>query len=408
MRFARVHHGIALTALAAIVLSACTAASGATPSARPVSGTPSASASPTPTVVAAPPVQLESNLADRATVEVNSAVTVWASEGTLDSVTLTAKGEWKENPGKVPGKLSEDKSSWAATRFLDPGRTYLLQAQGTNADGVEATRSITFKTRTMTHDEEVLPYPIPGDGTNVGVAMPVVVSFDLPVTRKADFERAMTVTTSPKQKGTWHWVSDREIHWRPEKFWKPGTKVTLDAKLNGVPAGEGRYGQNDLKGSFTVARSLVAKVDLNAHRMNVYVGGKLINSLPMTGGKPGFESRYGTKVIMGHEPKVRMKSDTTDKNNPDFYDLDVSWNMRLTWSGEYIHAAPWSAGNHGYANVSHGCVGLTTDRAIWAYNTFLMGDPVIVTGSNRPLEEGNGWTDWNHSFADYAKGSALK
>ena len=42
--------------------------------------------------------------------------------------------------------------------------------------------------------------------------------------------------------------------------------------------------------------------------------------------------------------------------------------MRLTYSGEFLHAAPWSVGSQGYANVSHGCTGMSTANAQWLYD----------------------------------------
>ena len=37
--------------------------------------------------------------------------------------------------------------------------------------------------------------------------------------------------------------------------------------------------------------------------------------------------------------------------------------MRLTWGGEFIHAAPWSVADQGKRNVSHGCVNLSPENA---------------------------------------------
>ena len=80
---------------------------------------------------------------------------------------------------------------------------------------------------------------------------------------------------------------------------------------------------------------------------------------------------------------------------------------RATFSGEFIHAAPWSVGSQGSANVSHGCVGMSTANAGWLYNMTKVGDVVEVTGTNRSMELSNGYGDWNLSWADWQEGSAL-
>jgi lipoprotein-anchoring transpeptidase ErfK/SrfK len=72
--------------------------------------------------------------------------------------------------------------------------------------------------------------------------------------------------------------------------------------------------------------------------------------------------------------------------------------MRLTYSGEFLHAAPWSMGSQGRANVSHGCTGMSTADAKWIYENSKVGDVVIYKHSDRPLEPGNGYTGWNMSF----------
>ena len=81
--------------------------------------------------------------------------------------------------------------------------------------------------------------------------------------------------------------------------------------------------------------------------------------------------------------------------------------MRLTYSGEFIHAAPWSVGSQGSANVSHGCTGLSTADAGWLYAMTRRGDVVEYTGTDRWMTLTNGYGDWNASYADYKAGSAL-
>ena len=64
-------------------------------------------------------------------------------------------------------------------------------------------------------------------------------------------------------------------------------------------------------------------------------------------------------------------------------------------------------GNFGRRNASHGCVGMSTGDAAWLFNRSLIGDPVVTTGTSRGMEHGNGYSDWNVSYAKYKKGSAL-
>ena len=106
----------------------------------------------------------------------------------------------------------------------------------------------------------------------------------------------------------------------------------------------------------------------------------------------------------------RMNSETVGitGDSAEAYNIDdVQWAMRLTYSGEFIHAAPWSVGSQGYANVSHGCTGMSTENAGWLYAMTRRGDVVEYTGTDRPMTLDNGYGDWNESFADVQQGSAL-
>ena len=144
--------------------------------------------------------------------------------------------------------------------------------------------------------------------------------------------------------------------------------------------------------------------------MRVFRNGALLRTLPITLGKSGFTTRSGTKVIIEKFDSKRMNSETVgiSEDDPEHYDIDdVQWAMRLTYSGEFIHAAPWSVGSQGSDNVSHGCTGMSPADAGWLYAMSRRGDVVEYTGTDRPMTLKNGFGDWNASFAEYRRGSAL-
>jgi lipoprotein-anchoring transpeptidase ErfK/SrfK len=279
-------------------------------------------------------------------------------------------------------------------------------AQGT--DGKQVRRTSKFTTQDLTLDEQTYPSVAPLAGETVGVGMPVIVTFDVPVTDRASFEKHMDVTSTPSQPGAWHWLSDTEAHWRPKTYWKAGTDVHVDVDVNSIPAGHGIYGQESRKLDFKIGDAHIYKVDAQTHQMKVFSNGTLLRTIPITTGKPGFTTRSGVKVIIEKFDVKRMNSETVGIGGSEAYDIDdVQWAMRLTYSGEFIHAAPWSVGSQGYANVSHGCTGMSTDNAGWLYAMSRRGDVVQYTGTDRPMTLDNGYGDWNESFAKYSQASAL-
>ncbi|MFC6341172.1 Ig-like domain-containing protein, partial [Nocardioides hankookensis] len=312
--------------------------------------------------------------------------------------------------GKLPGEVSADGAAWQATGRLEPGTSYVVRTTAEREDGKQVTRTARFKTEDLTLDQQTYPSVAPLADETVGVGMPVIVTFDVPVTDRASFQKHMTVTSKPAQPGAWHWLSDTEAHWRPKTYWKAGTDVHVDVDVNSVKAGNGIYGQESRELDFHVGDAHVYKVNAQTHQMKVFSDGKLLRTLPITTGKPGFTTRSGTKVIIEKFPVKRMNSETVGipAGSADAYDIDdVQWAMRLTYSGEFIHAAPWSVGSQGYANVSHGCTGMSTDNAKWLYDMSRRGDVVEYTGTDRPMTFDNGYGDWNESFKEFKKGSAL-
>jgi lipoprotein-anchoring transpeptidase ErfK/SrfK len=409
--------GVAATALVASLLSACSPASNPSPAdaaseqAPAASGPPDSSGAPPAPQTPEPanPVNLTSNVKHGATgVKVDTLVSVRATAGQISKVTLAYRGPDRRGrtvTGSVKGTLNKDRTSWTAADRLEPGTKYSLSMTGKNPDNQLTKKSATFRTQNLTLDEQTFPSIYPFPNSDVGIGMPVILTFDLPVKNRAEFEKNLHVSASPAQPGTWRWYSSREVRYRPKNYWRPGTKVTVHAKINGVDAGDGIYGQQSRSTSFSVRRSLITKVNLDTHRAAVYRNGQKIRTIPISAGKPGWETRSGTKLIMSKEYTHRMTNEMIGAEET--YDLNVRYAMRITGSGEFLHAAPWNTGNFGRYNASHGCVGMSTANAAWLFSQVLIGDPVVTVGSKRRVEDGNGYSDWNLSYARYAKGSAL-
>ncbi|WOP18790.1 Ig-like domain-containing protein [Raineyella sp. LH-20] len=351
------------------------------------------------------------NIAGDATdVAVDTLVKVTPSSGTLTSVAVTGVGSsTKGGPSTstVPGAIGQD-GTWTATERLDPATVYTVVATGTSGAG-ESSVTSRFTTVALTLKQQIHATITNQSGSTYGVAMPVDVTFDLPVADRTSFEQALQVTTVPAQNGSWGWLSDREVQWRPENYFEPGTKVTVQANLNGVSAGDGKYGQNSASADFTIGQSRITKVDLSSKQLTQYVDGAVVATVPVSGGKSGSTTRSGTSVVMEKLAQTRMASETIGiaNDSADGYDLQVKYAIRITTSGEFLHAAPWNAAYFGRSNQSHGCVGMGTADAQKLFGIIQIGDPVVVTGTSRPLDSGNGWTAWNDSWEQWQARSAL-
>lgn len=168
--------------------------------------------------------------------------------------------------------------------------------------------------------------------------------------------------------------------------------------------------KKDVTGSFSIGDvSRVIKVDIANYTTTVVENGQVVNTLPSTTGKEGFTTRSGTKLVLEKFDSLKMNSETIaiPSGSSESYDLNVRYAMRVTWTGEFIHAAPWSVQNQGKSNVSHGCVGLSTDNAGWLFSRTNIGDVVEFTGSDRKMEPGEGMGVWLYSWDEWKALSAV-
>jgi lipoprotein-anchoring transpeptidase ErfK/SrfK len=387
------------------LLSACqgVSAGGSSDSANNASGS---AQGPAARVAPKTPAVLDVLPADRATgVAPNAPVTVKASSGTLGAVTLVdARGK------NVAGQTGSD-LTWTNRELLRPSSTYTLTVAATGPDGTATTTSSTFKTL---KPRVRATYGLIPSGGVVGVGMPVIVQFDSAVATKAqraEVEKRAKVTTVPKQRGAWGWLDNRQLMWRPQSYWIPGTKVTVSTPLHGLKTGDSKWIVGDDGTSFTVGSSMVSTVDMRAHTMVVRRNGVVLRTLPVSTGKPGpkTETRYGTKVIIERNGAITMDSATLDipKGAPGYYKIDTKWNLRLTWTGEFVHSAPWSVSAQGNQNVSHGCTNLAPANALWMFNNSKIGDVVKFVGSSRPFRPTEGIGVWVYDFAGWKAQSAL-
>jgi lipoprotein-anchoring transpeptidase ErfK/SrfK len=195
------------------------------------------------------------------------------------------------------------------------------------------------------------------------------------------------------------------VYYRAPKYWQPGTELTVRAALGGVPTGSGRYGDRDRSATAKIGRDFEIKVDNASKKMTVVQDGKVVRTVAVSLGKSSTPSSSGTMVVMDKAASTIF--DTTDTDGAAGYRDTIQFAQRLTWSGQYIHSAPWSTGAQGHTNVSHGCVNVSPSNARWLFDKTLIGDPVTVKGTSDKLAYGNGWTAWNLSWADFVKGSAL-
>ena len=337
-------------------------------------------------------------------VDTSGALKVNVTKGKLTEVTVKdAKG------AEVDGAITGGGASWTPSTHLAAATKYTVHAVAKDSEGREAAEDSSFTT--LTPQNTFVGYFTPEDGSTVGVGMPFSVRFTRGITNPQDVEKAIRIKTEPAVDVEGHWFGNDRLDFRPEKYWKSGTKVTVDLNLDGVEGRDGVYGEQHKKLTFTIGRDQVSYVDAKKHTMKVTQDGKVIKTIPVTTGKPGYDTWNGQMVMSEKLTVTRMNGETVGYGGE--YDIkDVPHAIRLTTSGTFIHGNYWGGGAFGNYNASHGCVGLRDVRggydkdvpAAWFFNHSIIGDVVVVKNSNdRTVSPDNGLNGWNMSWADWKK-----
>jgi lipoprotein-anchoring transpeptidase ErfK/SrfK len=334
-------------------------------------------------------------------VAVDRPVTVTADDGVLASVEMV-----NENGRSLSGQLSPDGVRWATSEPLGYNRSYTLTAKARGLGGV-ATRELTFQTHSP--QNLTMPYAMPHDGEVVGVGEPVAIKFDENIANRAAAEKAIVVTTDPPVDGAFYWLNNREVRWRPEHFWKPGTAVNVAVNTYGVDLGDGVFGEDNLHTHFTIGDEVIATADDTTKMVTVRVNGEVVKTMPTSMGKDSTPTASGTYILGERFAHMIMDSSTygVPVNSPNGYRTEVNFATQMSYSGVFVHSAPWSVGAQGHTNTSHGCLNVSPSNAQWFFEHTKRGDLVEVLNTiGPPLSGTEGLGDWNIPWDQWHAGNA--
>jgi lipoprotein-anchoring transpeptidase ErfK/SrfK len=353
----------------------------------------------------APPMVTYEPADSSADVVPTARVGVQVTDGWFQKISL------KNSDGRsVAGTLNRDRTTFTATEPLGYGASYTWGGSVVGQDGKAVPVAGSFTT--LSPDNQVNGQFQLTDGRTVGVAAPVILQFDAAIAEddRPAVEKALSVTTTPPVEGGWAWLPDEvggsRAHWRSREYYPAGTAVHVDARLYGVPFGEGAYGAADSTLDFTIGRRQVVKAAAPSHQIEVITDDGVIMTLPCSYGEGDVDrnvTRSGIHVVTEKYEDFYMTNPAAGYSN-----VRERFAVRISNNGEFIHANPSSAGAQGNSNVTNGCINLSTEDAQQYFNSALYGDPVEVTGTRIDLSYADGdiW-DWAVDWDDWVAMSAL-
>ncbi len=329
-------------------------------------------------------------------------IVLTAAEGAFTSVEVT-------NPEGVPveGEFNGDLTEWRTVEELGYGRQYAVASTAADEAGLLTRKNTTFTT--LTPEIMTAAYLTTGEGATVGIGQPVAVMFDEPIADRRAAQENIRITTEPAVEGAFYWVSNQEVRWRPADYWQPGTEIDVLVDIYGKDLGGGMYGQEDARSDFAIGDAVISRVDDANKRIVVERNGEVVKTMPTSMGKSSAPTPNGTYIIGEKLASMIMDSSTygVPVDSPDGYRTKVQYATRMSYSGIFVHAAPWSVWAQGNQNVSHGCLNVTTSDASWFYDNATRGDVFEVTGTVGPTLPGwDGLGDWNVPWETWKAGNA--
>jgi lipoprotein-anchoring transpeptidase ErfK/SrfK len=326
----------------------------------------------------------------------NDPVTVTLFSATIKDLKVTG-----DDGTEVTGTLSEDKATWTLAERLNYNTLYTFNGTAVDTDGNDTPFTGTLQTVNPATTVRA-SFQIPS-GTTVGVAAPIVITFAEAISDRAAAQSTFKLTTDKGEiRGSWGWLQDEDVqgtgvlqsrvHFRPADFWPAYTNVHVEANLQGVNYGDGKWGREDIVSDFTIGRKQVVQADVSTFHMVVLVDDQVVKNYAVSYGKesvPGRATVSGIHVVTDKYPTFSMC-------NPefDYCNLEEKWAVRINNNGEFIHENALTTPYLGKENVSHGCVNMGVGDAEEYYNSALYGDPVIVSNTGAQMSEKDYIYDW--------------
>ncbi|MDY5786275.1 L,D-transpeptidase [Corynebacterium sp.] len=325
-----------------------------------------------------------------------------------DPVTVTAEAGLRalvmtnEAGKRVEGTFNNDMTEWETSEDLGFGRAYTIEGHDRAGNEISTTFS------TVIPNVRAEAYLGPVEGSMVGVGQAVTVRFSAAPQDRDAVEDAIAVNTSNDTVGDFYWLDPYELRWRPKDYWEPGTEVSVEIDLYGKNLGGGVWGASDAETHFTIGDEVITRVDNATKTLTVLRNGEAIKSFPVSLGTDGqWDTPNGVYVVGDQHNALQMDSRSYGLAlDAGGYVTDVASATQLSYSGIYVHAAPWAMWALGNTNQSHGCINASPEDAAWYLKTVKRGDPVeVVNTRGGTLRGTDGLGYWNIPWEQWEKGN---
>lgn len=228
----------------------------------------------------------------------------------------------------------------------------------------------------------------PRDLTNVGLALPIQVTFSEPVADREIAARHVSVQTQDGQSlpGKWSWVGKTRLQFKPQPAWPASSTVEVSVDPSRLRSLRGGTLDQPVTSRFSTGTDRRIYVYLDAQRMAAVENGEVVKTFKVSTGKEKTPTVSGFFYIYARFPIKTMRS-RAKPGQPGHYVVENVPYAQYFHADYAFHGAWWH--NAFGRPASHGCVNMSTRKhnkrwpgasedAGWLYQWASLGVPVTV------------------------------
>jgi lipoprotein-anchoring transpeptidase ErfK/SrfK len=224
--------------------------------------------------------------------------------------------------------------------------------------------------------------------TNLGLALPLQVTFSEPLADRANAANNLQVRTHDGQaiSGKWRWIGPRQIKFTPHSAWPALSTIEVSDDGQHLRSARGGMLKQALIEQFSTGKDRRLFVYLDSQRVEAVENGKVVRTFKVSTGKSKTPTVTGSFYIYDRYRHKTMRSDI-GRGQRGFYEMEDVPYTQFFHKDYAFHGAYWH-NNFGHP-ASHGCINMATkdqnkrwpnvsEDAGWLYQWGALGLPVTV------------------------------
>ncbi len=223
---------------------------------------------------------------------------------------------------------------------------------------------------------------------NLGLAIPLQVTFSEPLTERDGMGRHIAVHTKDGKEvpGKWQWINKHRLQFIPRGGWPASSTIQASIDPAGPRSLRGGTLEKPLTASFGTGPDRKIVVYLDTQRAAAIENGQVVRTFAVSTGKEKTPTVTGSFYIYARFPVKTMRSRAKPGEKGHYVVEDVPY-AQYFHEDYAFHGAWW---HNGFGHrASHGCVNMSTRKnnkrwpgasedAGWLYQWASLGVPVAV------------------------------